>query len=260
MFKQMIPAIKLKFVTSKEIENVVNSFKPKCFHGYHGILIKILKQSVPYILSPLTYLCNLMISTGIFPTRLKFAEIKPVHKKGEKSNISNYRPISLLTSFSKIFEKIIFTRLMHHLSDNHILVKEQFGFRNESSTDSASFKLMNDILTSLNNKLVGGTFCDLQKAFDCVDHDLLLSKMHWYSISGKGFNLIQSYLKNRYQRVIISNKSNQYFSEWESIRYGVPQGSILGLMIVTNPDLMKFTNSINTNIIKIDGLKVIHCH
>ena len=79
---------------------------------------------------------------------------------------------------------------------------------------------------SLKNKLlVGGIFCDLQKAFDCVDHDLLLSKMQWYGISGKGFNLIQSYLNNIYQRVIISNKSQQYFSEWEPIRYGVPQGS-----------------------------------
>jgi hypothetical protein len=112
--------------------------------------------------------------------------------------------------------------------------------------------------------------------------------MHWYGTSGKGFNLIQTYLKNRYQRVIISNKSKQHFSEWEPITYGNPQGSILGplffifyindlpktmailvnpglladdtSMIVTNPDFMEFTNSINTNIIKIDGLKVIHCH
>ena len=88
-------------VTSKEIENVVKSLKPKGSHGYDEIPTKILKLSVPYILSPLTYLHN--ISTGTFPTRLKFAEIKPLHKKGEKSNISNYRPISLLTSFSKIF-------------------------------------------------------------------------------------------------------------------------------------------------------------
>jgi hypothetical protein len=179
-FKQPIPAIKLKFVTSKEIENVVNSFKSKGSHGYDGIPLEILKQSVPYILSPLTDLCNLIISTGMFPTRLKFAEIKPLHKKGGKSNISNYRLISLLTYFSKIFKKIIFTRITHHLSDNHILAKEQFGFRNESSTDSASFKLINDILTSLNNKLlVAGIFCDLQKAFHCIDHDVT-NVLVWY--------------------------------------------------------------------------------
>ena len=130
----------------------------------------------------------MIISTGIFPTRLKFAEIKSLHKKGEKSNISNYKSISLLTSFSKMFEKIIFTRLKHHLSGNHILANEQFGFRNDLSRDSAPFKLINDTLTSLNNKLlVGGIFCDLQKVSDCVDHDLLLSKMNWYGILGKGF-------------------------------------------------------------------------
>jgi hypothetical protein len=123
------------------------------------------------------------------------------------ANISNYRPISLLTSLSKIFEKIIFTRLICHLNYNHILVEEQFGYRTKSSMDLASYKLINDILTSLNNKLlVGGIFCDLQKAFHCVDHNLLLSKMYWYGISGKGYNLIQSYLGNRYQRVIVYHK------------------------------------------------------
>jgi hypothetical protein len=130
-----------------------------------------------------------MISTGIVPTRLKFLEIKPLYKKGEIANIYNCRPISLLTSFSKILEKIVFTRLIHHLNYNHILADEQFGFRAKSYTDLASYKLINDILMSLNNKLiVEGVLCDLQKAFDCVDHDLLLSKMHWYGISGKGYN------------------------------------------------------------------------
>jgi len=89
-----------------------------------------------------------MISTGIFPTRLKFAEIKPLYKKGEMANISNYRLISLLTLFLKILEKIIFTRLT-----GHILVEEQFDFRTKSSMDLDSYKLINDILTSLNNKL-----------------------------------------------------------------------------------------------------------
>ena len=169
-----------------------------------------------------------MISTGTFPTRLKFAEIKPLYKKGKLANISNCRPISLLTSFSKIFEKIIFTRLICHLLYNRILVKEQFSFRTKSSMDLASYKLTNDTLMSLNNKLlVAGNFCHLEEAFYCVDNDLLLSKMHRYSISGKGYNLIQSYLKNRYQKVIIANKSRQYYSEWKPIRYGLPKAPSL---------------------------------
>jgi hypothetical protein len=104
--RQPIPQINLKFVSSNEIVKVVISLKLKNSHGYDEIPTKILKPSLPYILSPLTYLCNLMISSGVFPSRLKYAEIIPVHKKGEKSNISNYRPISLLNSFSKILKKL----------------------------------------------------------------------------------------------------------------------------------------------------------
>jgi hypothetical protein len=165
-------------------------------YGYDGISTKILKQSIPYISSPLTHVCNLIISTGIFPTRLTFAEIKPLYKKGEIANTSNYRPLSLLTSFSKNLLKIIYTRLICHLDHNHILVDEQFGFRIKSSMDLASYKLINDVLMSFNNKLlVGGVFCDLQKAFDCVDRDILLSKMNLYGMSGKEYKLLSSYLK-----------------------------------------------------------------
>jgi hypothetical protein len=111
VLKQWIPSIKLTFVSPKEIEDV-SSLKTKDCHGYDGISTKILKQSIPYISLLLMYTCNLMITTSIFPTRLKFAEIKPLYKEGEVANNSNYRPISLLTSFSKHFEKIIFTRLI----------------------------------------------------------------------------------------------------------------------------------------------------
>jgi hypothetical protein len=101
------------------------------------------------------------------------------------------RPISLLTSFSNIFEKVIYNRLYHHIKHNHILADEQFGFKYGSSTDIASYHLTNNILTALNNKLlVGGIFCDLQKAFNSVSYDVLLSKMEFYGISWKAYNLI----------------------------------------------------------------------
>jgi hypothetical protein len=104
-----------------------------------------------------------MLSTGIFPDRLKYSEIKPVYKQGDKLSTSNYRPISLLPAFSKIFEKITYKR--QHLATNNILTKEQFGFRCNASTEMAIYALTNNILASLKNKLmVGGLFCDLQKA------------------------------------------------------------------------------------------------
>ena len=151
-------------------------------------------------------------------------------KKAVKSNISHYRPISILTFFSKMFEKIIITRLIQHLNYNQTLV--EFGFRNKSSTDSTTCKLLNDILTSLNSKLiVGSIFCDLQKAFDCVNDDTLLLKLNFYGITGLVNKLSESYLKNWFQRVIIVNKPRQYFSKWEPVSDGVSQGSIFGPLL-----------------------------
>jgi Notch-like protein len=104
-FNQPFPAINLKCVSPKELEGIT-----KNSHGYDEIT-RILKFSIYYISSPLTYICNRMLFSGIFPTRLKFSEVKPIFKKGDKNDTSNYRPISLLTSFSKIFEKVIYIRL-----------------------------------------------------------------------------------------------------------------------------------------------------
>jgi hypothetical protein len=110
------------------------------------------------------------LSTGTFPTRLKFSQVNPIFKKGNKAEISNYRPISLLTSFSKVFEKVIYKRSHYHVNSNNILAKEQYGFRNNSSIEIASYNLINNIFKALNNNMwVGGIFCDLTKAFDyCV--------------------------------------------------------------------------------------------
>jgi hypothetical protein len=157
-----------------------------------------------------------MLATSIFPARLTFSEVRPIFKRGDKSDVFNCRPISLLTSFSKIFEKEIYKRLYHHIKRNHILADEQFGFKYGLLTDIASFHLTNNILTALKNKLlVGGIFCDLQKAFDSVDYNVLLSKMEFYGISGKAYNLIKSYLLQRYQRVLVDLDSKKYYSEWE---------------------------------------------
>jgi len=167
-----------------------------------------------------------------FPTRLKYAIVKPLLKKGDKENVANYRPISLLTSPSKVLEKIIYDRLLKHIETNNILAVEQFGFRTSSSTEKASYKLIGDILKALNNRMtVGGIFCDLQKAFDCINHNILLTTLDFYGITGITHKLIKYYLQGRYQRVVLNNHSFSSCSKWSEITHSVPQGSILGPLL-----------------------------
>ena len=189
-------------------------------------LTKLLKTCSPYIASPLAYICNKSITSGTFPDPLKYAVVKPLFKKGDKTELLNYRPISILNSFSKILEKVIHNQLQDHLNKHGILAQEQFGFRPNSTTNEAMYKLINETLNALNNKLiVGGIFFDLKKAFDCLNHDILLSRLQFYGVKGTPRSWIASYLQNRYMRVhITDNKSNHSrFSAWKQITDGVPQ-------------------------------------
>ena len=171
------------------------------------------------------------MSSGIFPRRLKYAEIVPLLKKGDKKELSNYRPVSFLTAFSKVFEEIIYVRLCQLLINRSVFLNEQFGLKAKSSTAKAIFNLINEILEALiSKKVVGGIFYNLEKAFDSVNHDILLCKLNFYGIRGPFYKLIKSYLTNRYQRVLIGAKAYYHSSylEWGKINHGIPQGSILG--------------------------------
>jgi potassium voltage-gated channel Eag-related subfamily H protein 8 len=146
------PRVKLYNTTTYEINKIINSQRNKTSHGYDGISDKILKASAPFITSPLTYIFNKVLSTGVFPERLKYSEVQPLFKKGKKNEFANYRPISLLPSLSKIIEKIIYKRLISYFTEHNILANEQFGFKKNSTTDMATYALLNNIQLSLDKK------------------------------------------------------------------------------------------------------------
>jgi hypothetical protein len=158
-FHTPFPSMKLTCTTEKEISRIIKSLKRSNSFGYDEITTTILHACSPYITSPLNYICSKVLLTGIFPDRLKFATVRPLFKKGDKRDISNYRPISLLPVISKILERVMQTRLLKHLNDYNILSNEQYGFRPGLNTDSATYQLTNEILYALNNKLIiGGIF------------------------------------------------------------------------------------------------------
>jgi hypothetical protein len=147
--------------------------------------------------------------------------------------MANYRPISLFTAFSKVLETAMYYRLNQHLQINNILVGEQYGFRRGLSIEYAAHSLTNSILTAWNNKLyVGGIFCNLTKAFNCVDHNILKMKLQYYGLQKETINSLEYYLSYRKQRVRLQiNRNDTYFSAWKLLKRGIPQGSVLGPLL-----------------------------
>ena len=140
---------------------MINSLKTKNSFSYDEISPKILKISANYISSPLTYICNRVFSTGVYPDRLKYSTVTPIFKKGNNQAPSNYRPISVLTSFAKVLESTLYVRLTEYITLNNLLTDQQFGFRKGYSTDEAIFKLTHEVLNALNGKSMVG----LRKSF-----------------------------------------------------------------------------------------------
>lgn len=213
-----------------EVSQLIQSLKSDSANGPDDIPAKLLKHISPLILKPLTHLINVCFRTGTFPSIFKTAYTIVIFKEGDKTNPGNYRPISLISQLSKILEKSLKSRLLSFLESTKHFSNRQYGFRPGRSTQDAMYALIESISTNLNpalKKKVLAIFLDLAKAFDTVQHAILLRKVDNAGIIGKSFALLKSYLSGRVQRVKIGSS----LSEPRPVVCGVPQGTVLGPLL-----------------------------
>ena len=215
-------------ITVDTISRIISGLKPKTSTGIDNISNKLLKFVKNVISEPLSIIINQMLKLGIFPDLLKISKVVPLYKKDDDSNLSNYRPISLLPSISKIFEKVLLEQLTTYLDNNNLIHNHQYGFRKRHSTEYAALHIVDYLNYEMDLKRTPiNLYLDLSKAFDSLSHKILISKLKHYGICDIALKLMKGYLENRKQYVQFDTCT----SDMKSIRNGVPQGSILGPLL-----------------------------
>ncbi len=217
-----------KPITEYEVLKIINNFDKNKSAGHDGIGNLIVKRVANEIAQPLTNIFNLSLSTGKVPDQLKIAKVIPIYKKDDEEIFSNYRPVSVLPCFSKILERLVFNRCIKFIDQNDILNNKQYGFRANHSTHMAIMQLVDKVNKAVEkNETTIGVYLDLSKAFDTIDHNILLYKLEHYGFRGVVFDWFKSYLNDRKQFV----NYNTHKSDLKRILCGVPQGSILGPLL-----------------------------
>ena len=218
-------SIFLSATNEQEVINIVLKCKSKLSTDCHDIDMTIVKKVINNIAKPLTHICNLSYQSGRFPNKMKIAKVIPLYKNESKHSYTNYRPISLLPQFSKVLEKLINSRLENFLDKHQIINHGQYGFRTKTTTSMAIIDAIEEITNALDQKKHAvGIFIDLKKAFDTINHSILLNKLKLYGIRGVAGEWLRSYLTGRVQYV----KMGLYLSKTLGISCGVTQGSVLG--------------------------------
>ena len=215
----------IPFITTEQVSTYIKRLDSSKATGLDGLGPRLLKLAVNCLSSSIAALINKSLATGQFPSQLKQAKIFPIFKGGTKTDPSNYRPISILPTISKIFERHVNKHLMGYLNKHNLINKNQSGFRAKHSCQTALMKLIDKWMECIDKgDIVGTLFLDFRKAFDLVDHKILMDKLSLYHFSPSALRWFDSYLDGRHQTIL----SETGLTEFANIRYGVPQGSILG--------------------------------
>ena len=219
---------KFEMINEMQVMKIIKDMKPKSSYGIDELSNKLLKCIGPSVCKPLTLIINQSINSGVFPSKMKLAKIIPIFKKGDIHDLENYRPISLLPSTSKVIEKIMHLQIYDYFTNKNLLYKSQYGFRSKHSTEFAALELVDRLIKQMDeNKVPLNVYLDLSKAFDTLDHEILLYKLKYYGFDNLSLNLMKSYMTERKQFVAI----NETMSEFLDIKTGIPQGSVLGPLL-----------------------------
>ena len=215
----------IPLLTPKQTIDIMDKISSNKASGYDGLSVRVLKKIIPVFANPLCKLLNLSISTNSFPNHWKMAKVTPLYKGGAQNDINNYRPISVLPVLSKILEKHVASSLSKFVRKNNLLYELQSAFRRGHSTETALIRLTGQILMNMDNDNVTGlVLIDFRKAFDVIDHELLLKKLSIYGATPSSVAWFKSYLSERKQFISLGKTT----SEQLTVKQGVPQGSILG--------------------------------
>jgi hypothetical protein len=196
--------------------------------GYDQVSVWAMKACKHELIPYLVHSINCSINSGIYPGCLKLAKVRPLHKSGNKHHVGNYKPISVFSPVNKIFEKVIYHRLLTFINKHGLLSNFQFGFKEKSGTTAAATEIVDEILGAIDGKkIVAGLFLDLKKAFDTIDHVKILKKLNTIGVRGVAAELLRNYLTNRLQTICVNGECGSFFP----VSVGVPLGNVLGPLL-----------------------------
>ena len=236
MKQKIISSFEFQCIDGTAVHKIISDLSVKNSCGVDGISSKLLKTISPVIAAPLAHIINQSLCTGIFPDRLKIAKVNPLYKKDYPHMVDNYRPISLLLVLSEVFERAAFNQLYDYMQRNKLLYANQYGFCKLHSTELASVELDDRIRLDIDSgKIPLSVFLDLSKAFDTLDHSILLQKLKFYGVSGTSLQWF------RQQLVDVAGTHSTLIN----LTTGVPQGSILGplLFVIYMNDIYEASKS-----------------